>query len=64
MRKNNEKARKISIARKDWAKFKTSNHGQGPHRDKSKYTRKPKRGEIADCGPVEFQEEIGGNDDE
>ena len=64
MKKNNEKSRMIAIARKDWAKFKASNHGQGSHRDKSKYTRKAKLEEVAEEVPIDFKEEIGGNDDE
>lgn len=64
MKKNNEKARKISLARKDWAKFKASNHGQGPHRDKSKYTRKPKHDDVSDGEQSDFTEEIGGKGNE
>jgi hypothetical protein len=38
------------VARKDWARFKASNHGQGPHRDKSKYTRKSKHKQGPESG--------------
>ena len=34
--------KQTKIANKDWARFKASNHGQGAHQDKSKYTRRAK----------------------
>jgi hypothetical protein len=41
-RRATEKPKKGSVVRPDWAQFQTSYHGQGAHRDKSKYTRKEK----------------------
>lgn len=37
------------VARPDWAQFRTGYHGQGPHRDASKYQRKPKHKEREDA---------------
>ncbi len=34
--------KQAKLANKDWARFKASNHGQGAHQDKSKYSRKAK----------------------
>lgn len=34
--------KQTKTANKGWARFKASNHGQGAHQDKSKYSRKAK----------------------
>jgi hypothetical protein len=34
--------KQAKLANKDWARFKASNHGQGAHQDKAKYSRKAK----------------------
>ena len=46
-RRKTDKPKKAAVARPEWAKFKTSYHGQGAHRDESVYTRKVKHREKA-----------------
>jgi hypothetical protein len=41
-RRAEEKPKKGAVARPDWVEFRSGYHGQGTHRDKSKYTRKDK----------------------
>jgi hypothetical protein len=36
------------VARPDWAQFRVSYHGRGPHRDKSVYERKAKHKDNGD----------------
>ena len=42
-------------ANKDWARFSATNHGQGAHKDKSKYSRRPKHKQ-------DLREESGGEE--
>lgn len=42
MAKRKQKLKKTGVARREWAEFTASNHGQGAHQDKSRYTRKRK----------------------
>ena len=44
-------------ANKGWARFTASNHGQGAHKDKSKYSRKAKHKQ-------DQREETGGGDED
>ncbi len=43
--KKKQVPRQHRATRKDWAKFCTENHGGGPHKDKSRYTRRKKHKE-------------------
>jgi len=42
MAKRFQGKQRLKVARREWARFSASNKGQGPHKDKSKYTRKRK----------------------
>jgi hypothetical protein len=53
-RKKHKKKRPVpldtrKVARPDWARFRVSYHGRGPHRDKSVYKRKLKHQDTDDA---------------
>jgi hypothetical protein len=42
MAKRLNSRKRLKVARREWARFTASGHGQGPHRNKKNYTRKRK----------------------